>query len=401
MHISGDGRFFWDGSMWKPLYSPDGRHRWDGAQWVPTQAAQPDRPSWLPAGAQPAVRRSAPVPAVAPATPQIKSYIRPIVAARPVPSLAESLLFSRLPALGGVAVFLIAAIALGVLAVGKIRAPEQITPVLLANDVRLSYNVGVVERWHDHESDHGVITLPNGQKLESRSDADATFALRVISVAPDGAFTLGFKYESLTGFDNGQPIFFNPQKAREIILVIRPDGSIVSGGTNGTAGGKPTESVPGGDQNWSILPDRDVKAGDEWGKSFDRPNPLGPGIMHYSVRSKFVRYDDIFGVKAAVVETRYSLPIDLTLDLHALLALYGDDGADFPAGVSVAYRGKCDGLLITSVDIHKHGVIKALVTDDADFDVTFQGLPDTPKFAPLKGKFHYAGRDVGDMERLS
>lgn len=32
--ISPDGRFWWDGQAWQPLYSPDGMWRWSGQAWV-------------------------------------------------------------------------------------------------------------------------------------------------------------------------------------------------------------------------------------------------------------------------------------------------------------------------------------------------------------------------------
>jgi hypothetical protein len=47
--LSDDGRFWWDGAAWQPLYSPDGAHRWDGARWVPVAAPTGDLPAWLPA----------------------------------------------------------------------------------------------------------------------------------------------------------------------------------------------------------------------------------------------------------------------------------------------------------------------------------------------------------------
>jgi uncharacterized membrane protein len=35
VQLSPDGRWFWDGTQWRPAFSPDGRWRWDGRQWVP------------------------------------------------------------------------------------------------------------------------------------------------------------------------------------------------------------------------------------------------------------------------------------------------------------------------------------------------------------------------------
>jgi uncharacterized protein len=41
--LSGDGRWWWNGSQWISTRSADGRWRWDGAAWIPLQAA-PDEP---------------------------------------------------------------------------------------------------------------------------------------------------------------------------------------------------------------------------------------------------------------------------------------------------------------------------------------------------------------------
>ena len=35
--VSPDGRWFWDGTGWRPVYSSDGRWQWDGSQWVPAR----------------------------------------------------------------------------------------------------------------------------------------------------------------------------------------------------------------------------------------------------------------------------------------------------------------------------------------------------------------------------
>ncbi|HLQ62971.1 MAG TPA: hypothetical protein VK131_14015 [Candidatus Acidoferrales bacterium] len=35
---SPDGRWWWDGTEWRPALSPDGLWRWDGERWVPAQA---------------------------------------------------------------------------------------------------------------------------------------------------------------------------------------------------------------------------------------------------------------------------------------------------------------------------------------------------------------------------
>lgn len=60
--ISPDGRYWWDGQQWQPLFTPDGMQRWNGQQWIPLSApfGQPapvapvaapppavEKPAWL------------------------------------------------------------------------------------------------------------------------------------------------------------------------------------------------------------------------------------------------------------------------------------------------------------------------------------------------------------------
>jgi len=45
--ISPDGRFWWDGSAWQPLFTPDGMFRWNGQAW--TQLTAPYGPEAAPA----------------------------------------------------------------------------------------------------------------------------------------------------------------------------------------------------------------------------------------------------------------------------------------------------------------------------------------------------------------
>lgn len=66
--ISPDGRFWWDGQAWQPLFSPDGMWRWSGQAWV--QLAEPYGRAVNPIP-EPAMTQAAPVsmPAAAPAQP--------------------------------------------------------------------------------------------------------------------------------------------------------------------------------------------------------------------------------------------------------------------------------------------------------------------------------------------
>jgi hypothetical protein len=220
-------------------------------------------------------------------------------------------------------------------------------------------------------------------------------------VAPNGAATLGMKFETLSGQVNGQNIAVNLRNAKEMQVVISPDGRVVSGGTNGTAAGKSTNSVPGTDQFFSILPSKDVHVGESWAKDWQRDNPMGAGKVHYRTDNKFLRYDYLPSGPAAVIETSTKLPIDAALNLKLLDQLVGIDSPGTPADATITYKGYADAQIISYVSITDRQVEQSLVVANFDFDLNFQGFPDTPPYAPLKGTFHFAGHQDADLELLT
>ncbi|HSP09060.1 MAG TPA: hypothetical protein VLU92_05645 [Candidatus Dormibacteraeota bacterium] len=88
--ISPDGRFWWDGQAWQPLYSPDGMWRWSGQAWVPLAEPFGAEAGSLgsPAMTQPTPSYAAAAPAAGPEAPP--AWLDPSAAAilaPPVPAL--------------------------------------------------------------------------------------------------------------------------------------------------------------------------------------------------------------------------------------------------------------------------------------------------------------------------
>jgi hypothetical protein len=305
------------------------------------------------------------------------------------------------PPMGVIAVVLIGLLFAAVWGYNQVfvhHDPEE--PVLIANSVKLAYHAGDVERISAQQKQTGRTTLPNGQSVDDYSSVDAIEDWRVIQVGDDGSATLGVKFEHLTGQFNGQDVVFNVNAAKEMQMVVSPDGRVVGGGTNGTAGGNATNSVPGSDQFFSILPDRDVHVGDTWGKEWERANPLGPGKVHYSTTNKFVRYDYLADGRAAVIDTVAKLPIDEVLNVRALLQLLGTDDPSLPANLSVTYRGNADVHMISFLSLENRRIEKSGIVANFDFDMTFQNLPTAPAYAPLKGTWHFGGHQDSDLTWL-
>jgi hypothetical protein len=415
--ISPDGRFWWDGSQWQPLFTADGRFRWNGHEWTPISEAPaaaappaPERPAWLAESqALPGSAAAAPA-AVAP--PQAGQPNGAAAAAGPVQPMAPAWQTPIRQSTFGISLSqpMMAFIAFGLLAVMFVAVygynqvfvhQDPGDDVLVAKNIQLAYKTGDIERFHDQQKQTARLTLPNGQGLDTFENVDAVEDWRVIQVAPDGTATIGLKFEALSGQFDGIDLTFNVKNAKEMQATISPDGRVVAGGTNGTAGGKATNSVPGSDQYFSILPDHDVHVGDTWGGDWVRDNPLGTGKVHYRTTNKFLRYEYLSDGRAAVIDTVATLPIDESLNLKVLDELVGVDDPSTPAGASVIYKGNADEHVISYVNLENRQVEKSGIVSNFDFDMTFQGLPNTPDYQVLAGKFHFAGNQDADLTWLA
>jgi len=399
--VSGDGKWYWDGAQWRSLLAPDGRSVWSGSAWVPLEQPKPpapDQPSWLPAQDWNVVQRNI-EPAPAPAPEEVAEVYRQAAAAGAPPPFKLS---SVLPAerMAPIALVLIGAIVAGVY--GWTHRPQPEPPVILvASHSTLVYHTGDTLRFTATTDQHGLLTGPDGKSVDDYSKITAVEDWRVIKVDADGTTTVGVKFESLSGDIDGESVGFNAARAKEAILVVKPDGRVTSGGTNGTTGGSPTNSVPASDQFFSVLPDHDVKRGDSWATSWTRPNPLGTGTATYNTVSSFKGYETLqqFG-SCAVIHTVASLPIDMGLNIRALLDLTGDDTTGIPDAASVQYKGNSDDDMITYVDMNSRLPVHMLDVSNFTFQMTFQGLPNTAQWAPLQGTFQWAGHQSGSMDLL-
>ena len=402
--ISEDGKWYWDGSQWQSLLSPDGASMWNGTTWVPVPAdpapapaaaAAPDQPSWLQGADWHAVKqRIDPEPV---AEPEPGDYVAPASKATPAFRLRNILPMERM---APVAMVLIGLIVAGTYA--WIHRPEPVPPVILvASHASLVYQTGDTLRFTASQEQHGQLTTPDNHVVDDYAKVTAVEDWRVIKVDADGTTTVGVKFESLSGDIDGYPVTFNAAKAKEAILVVSNDGRVVSGGTNGSTGGSASNSVPASDQFFSVLPDHDVKQGDSWGNEWTRPNPLGTGTATFHTTSTFTGYDALqqFGV-CAVIHTVASLPIDMALNIRALLELTGDDTTGIPAGAMVSFKGTSDDDTTTYVDMNSRLPVHMLDVSNFNFQMTFQGLPTTGDLAALQGTFKWAGHQSGSMDLI-
>jgi hypothetical protein len=187
------------------------------------------------------------------------------------------------------------------------------------------------------------------------TDLRAGQVFRVTAVDGDGTAAVDVELIDISGTSNGQPL--PPLGTQRTTQRIAPDGRILGGGPSGPAAVKVT--IPAADQAYAILPAGAVRPGDAWTVDFERPNPFGTGTWKVHSENRLLRYEQVAGVRAAVVASRLSTPFDVDLDPAQL---------GQPAGVALHESGTVTADDTTWVDPAAGRVVKT--SSQSRFDVT-------------------------------
>ena len=225
-----------------------------------------------------------------------------------------------------------------------------------------------------------------------------TLSWKVVSVDPKGVATVELSAANISGNFNGQPVA-NTSEYTSRIQVAR-DGRILVGGDLASTTGGSGFDFPGTDQFTPVLPDHPVKPGDTWTKSFDQTLPFGGGDLSYTSHNTFVRYEIVSGVKAAVIRSTMTVPLNLTIDLRKLLDTYGQ-GAPIPKGShpTIQYGGSVSLDQTAWFDPTGGSLVKTMLVAQFDMQMQFKGFPS--KQLPGGGQVAFAGSMTLTLTRQS
>lgn len=225
-----------------------------------------------------------------------------------------------------------------------------------------------------------------------------TLSWKVQSVDAQGIATVELSASNISGNFNGQPVSGTSQYTSSI--QVARDGRILVGGDLASTTGGSGFDFPGTDQFTPVLPDHLVKPGDTWTKSFDQTLPFGGGHLGYTSHNTFVRYENVSGVKAAVIRSTMTVPLDLTIDLRKLLDTYGQ-GAPIPKGShpSIQYGGSVSLDQTAWFDPTGGSLVKTLLVAQFDMQMQFKGFPSSQ--LPGGGQVSFAGSMTLTLTRRS
>jgi hypothetical protein len=261
----------------------------------------------------------------------------------------------------------------------------------------LSFSQGQQQRYRLQIGFNGTLEA-NGRSVPFDLQVAETFGWRVTSVDPGGIATLEMTIESVSGTINGQKDSTGPEGP--FTVRIASDGRIVSGSLGGVDASDPISTAfEGTDQVLPFLPDHPVKPGDSWHRSSSQDLPFGMGTMHYDSSNRLLRYEDIEGVRAAVITSHTTVPMNLTVDMRTVLKAMGTD-AGIPDGTNPTMRfGGSMSLSSTSwLDTVRREVVKT--TGTANMNITID-LADFPASSglPSNGQLGIGGVLTMSMTR--
>jgi hypothetical protein len=239
------------------------------------------------------------------------------------------------------------------------------------------------------------------RRLPVAMSLDETMAWFVTGVEDDGTATVELTVKDMSGRVNGQPT--PPVKATTTVLRVSSDGRVLtSGGSVSVDTGGFGNGIPGTDQLTPILPNRPVKPGDTWTKTFDQSNPVGRGRIHYDSKNRLDRYESVDGVRAAVITSDVSVPMDLTIDILKGLKLTGTspEEAGIPRGShpTVRMKGSTAFTMTNWFDREKGLPLKTTQSGQVDLTMSFRGLP---RGEALPGDLNMSGRFTLEMQLAS
>ncbi|HKW71449.1 MAG TPA: hypothetical protein VJQ08_01335 [Candidatus Dormibacteraeota bacterium] len=185
---------------------------------------------------------------------------------------------------------------------------------------------------------------------------------------------------------------------------VGSDGRIVSvnGNAFGSAGTLPGMTGSEGGLVSAILPDKPVKPGDTWTKSYDQANPMhSAGSYHVTTDNKYLRDEKVGSVQTAVVESNIKANLDLSFDVSSLNGqgatpiLPGSGAAGGLKGMSL--QGTSTSDVTTWIDTGARRIVKSHSTGGLDATMTITLAPGTTSIPGLTGPITFKGTETLDM----
>ena len=237
--------------------------------------------------------------------------------------------------------------------------------------------------------------------LDLNLSAKETMTVKSVDASGTADVSVAVSDMSLKMTVNGTTNTTTSTTATNVEMKIASDGRIVSinGSTFGN-GSLPGMSGSEGGLVTAILPDKPMKPGDSWTKSYDQPNPFGSGSSHITTNSKYLRDENVGSVSTAVVESKINANLNMTIDLSSMSGQTGTPFFPATGGSSGLQSISMTGTAVSDVtswlDASAKRVVKSHSTGTVDATMTLNATAGntTPG---LSGPITFKGTQTLDM----
>jgi hypothetical protein len=269
-----------------------------------------------------------------------------------------------------------------------------------AQPLSLAFTEGDEQTYEIHQTMDAQISSPLFGDQDLSMDVTQVVGWRVVSVDGSGTATIEVTVSEMSGTLNGQEVPSTP--APPIEIEIAADGRVLSAGGLTLGGAAQTQGFgfPGMGQLTPILPDDGdaVAVGDTWDKEFSQDFPFGEGTIEFSATSTYARDETVDGREAAVIETEMTVPLDVTLDLAALVDALGPELAgatgsvplDDLGGGKIGYSGGGTLTQTSFVDLAAGELLESQSEGEFEISMRLEGIPgiaDAPVEMDFSGTF--------------
>jgi hypothetical protein len=191
-------------------------------------------------------------------------------------------------------------------------------------------------------------------------------------------------------------------KPETVNVKIASDGHIINvNGTDVTVGSLPDFTGLGNGLISAVLPTGDVKVGDTWKKTQDSKPPMGTGTIHVQTNNTYLRDEKVGAVDTAVVESKITSAIDITLDTGSLglpMASARNRTSTSLAVQNVTMKGTLSSTVTSWIDTSGHRIVKTHSSGNTDGTLAVSMASPTSTPAAFQGPFSFKGTQSVEID---
>lgn len=254
-------------------------------------------------------------------------------------------------------------------------------PAQHAQAITLAYKSGETFKYHFHAALNYTVGIST-MTIPVTADISADEKITVKSVDPSGTADMTVDLSNLTAktTSGGMTNTTTKNTPTSLELKVASDGRVINVNGQAISGAGALPGIPGtqGGLISAILPDKPVKPGDTWTKSYDQSVPIGSGTIHVTSNNKYTKDEKVGSVNAAVVQS--SIGTNLDLDVNPSAARQAGSSI-FPSGAessglqSLTLAGTDTATVTSWIDTGAKQILKSHRTDTIDLTLNFIMTP--------------------------